>query len=187
MSKHHKIHLIRNNIFPFLFLVDQVISDRGRKSIKTPSFTKINESTVFDSRNETIPGQAISFNWSKSPGLFETCVSTSSETPVTPTISGIPTSTKEAPQLQEDIRTDPSVTVNTSIPEPAPSRIDSEGVTPPTFVAAEFVPSSAPEIFYGADGLPLPPGLIAIEEIVEDPPSSTPSQFGVGITLYPSS
>ena len=45
----------------------------------------------------------------------------------------------------------------------------------------------APEIFYGPDGLPLPPGLIAIEEIVEDLPSSTPSQFGVGITLYPSS
>lgn len=29
--------------------------------------------------------------------------------------------------------------------------------------------------------------MIAIEEIVEDPPSSTPSRFGVRITLYPSS
>lgn len=45
----------------------------------------------------------------------------------------------------------------------------------------------APEIFYEPNCLPLPPGLIAIEEIVEDPQSSTPSQFGVGITLYPSS
>ena len=77
--------------------------------------------------------------------------------------------------------------VNTCITEPVPSTADSEGVIPRTSVAANSIPSSAPEIFYGPDGLPLPPGLIAIEEIVEDPPSSTPSQFGVGITLYPSS
>ena len=73
------------------------------------------------------------------------------------------------------------------ITEPVPSTTDSEGVIPQTFVAAESIPSSAPEVFYGPDSLPLPPDLIAIEEIVEDPPSSTPSQFGVGITLYPSS
>ena len=123
---------------------------------------------------------------SKSPGLLETYVSTSSETLVTPTISGIPAFTEEVPQSQEDIRTDPSVTVNTSIPEPAPSRADSEGVSPPTSVVVESTPSSAPEIFYGPDGLPLPPRLIAIEEIVEDLPSSTPLHFGTGIHLYPS-
>lgn len=88
---------------------------------------------------------------------------------------------------QEDIRTNPSVTVNASIPESAPSTVDSEGVTPPATVATKSIPSLAPEIFYGPNGLPLPPRLIAIEEIVEDPPSSTPLHFGVGITLYPSS
>ena len=123
---------------------------------------------------------------SKSPGLFETCVSTPSETPVTPTISGIPASTKEVPQLQEDIRTDPSVIVNTSILEPAPYSIDSEGVTPPASVTAESITSLALEIFYEPNGLPLPLGLIAIEEIMEDLPSSTPSHFGIGIHLYPS-
>jgi len=61
------------------------------------------------------------------------------------------------------------------------------GVIPQTFVAAQSIPSSAPGIFYGPDVLPLPPQLINIEEIVEDPPSSTPSHFGAGITLYPSS
>jgi len=123
---------------------------------------------------------------SKSHGLFETCVSTSSKTPVTPTIFGIPASTEEVPQSQEDIRIDPNVTVNTSIPEPAPSRADLEGDTPPTSVAAKFIPSSAPKIVYGPDSLPLPPGLIAIEEITEDLPSSTPLHFGIGIHLYPS-
>ena len=123
---------------------------------------------------------------SKSLGLFETCVSTSSETPVTPTISGISASTEEFPQLQEEIRTDPSVMVNTSILEPAPSRVDSKGVTPPASVAAESIPSPTPEIFYEPDGLPLPPGLITIEEITEDLPSSTPSHFGTEIHLYPS-
>jgi len=48
---------------------------------------------------------------SKSPGLFETCVSTYLETLVTPTIYGIPASIEEVSQLQEDIRIDPSVTV----------------------------------------------------------------------------
>ncbi|CAA2991016.1 Hypothetical predicted protein, partial [Olea europaea subsp. europaea] len=68
----------------------------------------------------------------------------------------------------------------------APSTADSEGVIPQTSITTDSIPSSAPEIFYGPDGLPLPPGLITIEEIVEDPPFSTPSRFGVGITLYPS-
>lgn len=51
---------------------------------------------------ETKPFQAKQshLTGSKSPGLSETCVSTSSETPFTPTISGIPTSTEEVPQLQ---------------------------------------------------------------------------------------
>ena len=76
---------------------------------------------------------------SNSPDLFETCVSTSSETKVTPIISGTFAFIEEVPQSQEDIRT-----VNTSIPALTPSRDDSEGVTPPTSVAAEYLPSSAP-------------------------------------------
>ena len=116
--------------------------------------------------------------------MFVTCVSTSSETPVTPTISGIPASIEEVPQLQEDIRTDPSVTVNASILEPAPSRTDSEGVTPPAYITSESIHSSTPELFYKPDGLPLPLGFVAIEEIVEDLPSSTPLHFGTGIHLY---
>ena len=119
-------------------------------------------------------------NRSKSPGFFETCVSTSSETPVTPTIFGIPASIKEVPQLQEDIRIDPSVTVNTSIPKLAPSKYDPETkvhlpkhlevefqnlecVTPPVSITVEVIPSSALEIFYGPDGLPLPSRLVVIE------------------------
>ena len=124
---------------------------------------------------------------SKSLGLVGTSVQTPSETLVTPNISGIPASTEEVPQPQEDSRTDSSVRFNTSIPEPAPSIANLEGVVPQTSVDVESISFSAPEIFYGPDGLPLPPDLIAIEEIVEDPPSSTPSQFGVGVTLYPSS
>lgn len=76
---------------------------------------------------------------------------------------------------------------NTSIPELDPSTADSDGVIPQTSVVVESIPSLALEVFYGPDGLPLPPRLIAIEEIVEDPPSSTPSHFSAGITLYPSS
>jgi len=77
--------------------------------------------------------------------------------------------------------------VNTCVTEPVSFTTSSESVVPQTFVVMDSIPSSVPEIFYGPDDLPLPLGLIAIEEIVEDPPSSTPSQFGVGITLYPSS
>ena len=44
----------------------------------------------------------------------------------------------------------------------------------------------APEIFYGPDGLPLPPRLITIEEIMEDLPPSTPVHFGTGIHVHPS-
>jgi len=124
---------------------------------------------------------------SKSLGLVGTSVPTPSETSVTLNIYGIPAFVEEVSQPPEDSRIDPSVKVNTSIPEPAPSAADSEGVIPQTSVVTESIPSSAPKIFYEPDGLPLPPGLIAIEEIVEDPPSSTPSHFGVGITLYPSS
>lgn len=136
---------------------------------------------------------------SNSLGLFETCVLTSSETPVTPIISGTSTFIEEVPQLQEDVRIDPSVMLDTSIPETAPSRANletevhllehlevefqnSKGVTPPVSVTAEAIPSSAPEIFYGPDGLPLPPGLISIEEIVEDLPSSTPFHLELGST-----
>ena len=77
--------------------------------------------------------------------------------------------------------------VNTCVTKPVSSITDSDSVVPRTSVVVDIIPSSALEIFYGPDGLPLPPGLIVIEEIVEDLPSSTPSQFGVGITLYPSS
>ena len=63
---------------------------------------------------------------SNSSGLFETFVSTSSETTITPIISGTSASREEVLQLQEDIRTDPSVMVDTSIPEIAPSRVDPE-------------------------------------------------------------
>ena len=124
---------------------------------------------------------------SNSPRRVRTTVSTPLESPVTPKISGTPAFTEEVPRPQEDSRTDPSVRVNTYIPERTPSIADSEGVVLQTSVTVESIPSSAPEIFYRPDGLPLPPSLIAIEEIVEDPPSSTPSQFGVGVTLYPSS
>lgn len=146
-----------------------------------------------------------------------------SETLVTPIISGTFSFREEVLQLQEDITTDPSVTIDTSVPERTPSRVDiepisvqtkatfepvvvqeppfetevhlpehldvkfqySEGVSPPVSVTAEAIPSSAPEIFYRHDGRPLPPGLIAIEEIVEDPPSSTPLHFGTRIHFCP--
>lgn len=112
---------------------------------------------------------------SKSPGKGRTSAPTPSETPVTPTISSIPAFTKEVLQPPKDSRADPSVKVKTCITEPTPSTADSEGVIPQTFVAADFIPSSTPEIFYRPNSLPLPPGLIAIEEIVEDPPSNAPS------------
>jgi len=124
---------------------------------------------------------------SKSLGKVGTSVWTPSKTSVTPNIPGIPTFTEGVQQPPKDSRTDPSVRVNTFITEPAPFTTDSKGVIPRTSIAAESIPSSAPEIFYGPNGLSLPPGLIAIEEIVEDPQSSTPSQFGDGIALYPSS
>ena len=69
--------------------------------------------------------------------------------------------------------------------EPVPSVTGPESFVPQTSVAVVTTPSSAPEIFYGPDGLPLPPGLIAIEEIIEEPQVSTPIQFGVGVTLFP--
>ena len=76
--------------------------------------------------------------------------------------------------------------VDTCVTEPVISLTGPESVIPQTSVTVDFIPSSAPEIFYGPDGLPLPPGLIAIKEIVEDLPSSAPLQFGAGITLYQS-
>ena len=115
---------------------------------------------------------------SNSPDLFETCVSISLEVTVTPIISGTSSFTEEVAWLQEDIRTDPSVTVDTFIPETTPSRVEpetevhlpkhlevefynSEGATPLVSITTEAIPSSAPEIFYGPDGQPLPPGLVA--------------------------
>ena len=135
--------------------------------------------------------------------MVGTSTPTSSETPVTPNISGTSVFIEEVPQFQEDIRIDPSVMVNNSILETTLARADpetevhlpehpevefqnSKGVTPPVSVTTKSIPSSAPEIFYGHDGLPLHPGLIAIEGIVEDLPSSTPLHFGTGIHLYPS-
>ena len=94
---------------------------------------------------------------SKSPGKVRTSVPTPSETPITPNISGIPAFIEEVSQPPKDSRVDPSVKVNTCVTKPAPSIADSEGVIPQTSVAADSIPSSAPEIFYGPDGLPLPP------------------------------
>jgi len=140
---------------------------------------------------------------SNSPGLFETLVSTSSEITVTLIISVTSAFRGEVPQLQENIRIDLSVTIETFIPETTPSRVDpkaevhlpehmevefqnSKGITPLISITIEAIPSSAPEIFYRPDGLPLLARLIAIEEMVEDPSSSTPLHFGVVIHLHPS-
>ena len=106
---------------------------------------------------------------SKSPIKVRTSVPTTSEIPVSPNISGNPASTEEVQQPQRDSDTDPSLRANTCVTEPIPSATGSESLAPQTFVVVDSTPSSAPEIFYGPDGLPLPPGLIAIEEIVEDP------------------
>ena len=106
---------------------------------------------------------------------------------VTPNIYGIPASTEEVQQPQRDSDIDPTLRVNTCVTERVPSTTSSESLDLQTSVVVDSIPSSAPKIFYGPDGLPLPPGLIAIEEIVEDPQTSTPTHFGVGITLYPSS
>ena len=98
---------------------------------------------------------------SNSSVLFETFVSNPSKAIVTPIISGTSTFREEIPQLQEDIRTDPSVMVDTSIPKATPARADpetevhllehlevefqnSEGVTPLVSITAEEIPSSAP-------------------------------------------
>jgi len=81
--------------------------------------------------------------------------------------------------LQEDIGTNPSVTIDTSIPKTAPDRADletkvhllehlevefqnSEDVTPPVSITAESIPSLTPKVFYEPDYLPLPPRLISI-------------------------
>jgi len=137
--------------------------------------------------SKTLRAKRTRLTGSKSPGKVRTVVPTTSGIPVTPNISGIPASTQEVLQLLRDSITDPSSRVNTYVTEPVSSVTGSESVIPRTSVAVDIIPSSAPEIYYGPDGLLLPPGLIAIEEIVEDLPSSAPSQFGVGITLYPSS
>ena len=117
---------------------------------------------------------------SNSSGLFETFISTSSNTTVTPIIFRRSASREEVPQLQEDIKTNPSVMVDTSIPETNPSRVGLEtevhlpkhlevefqtleGVTPLVSVTVEAIPSSALEIFYRPNGLPLRPRLIAIQ------------------------
>ena len=151
---------------------------RSRRLTSQPSLSP--ESKLVRTKRTSLIG-------SKSPVKVRKNVPTTSETPVTPNISGIPAFTEEVQQPPKDSITDPSAKVNTRITEPAPSTTDSEGVIPQTSVTADSIPSSALEIFYGPDGLPLPPGLISIEDIVKDPPSSTPSRFGVGITLYPSS
>jgi hypothetical protein len=123
---------------------------------------------------------------SKSPFKVRTEVPTTSEILVTPNISGIPASIEEVQQQQKDSCTDPSLKTSTCITEPVPSETGPQSLVVQTTVAVEATPSSAPEIFYGPDGLPLPPGLIAIEEIVEDQQANTPIHFGVGTTLFPS-
>ncbi|CAA3004320.1 Hypothetical predicted protein [Olea europaea subsp. europaea] len=107
---------------------------------------------------------------SKSLGKVRTGVPMTSKIPVTQNISGIPAFTEEVQQPQRDSSTDPSLRISTCVIEPVSFVTGSESVVPQTSIAADSIPSSAPETFYEPDGLPLPPGLIAIEEIVEDPP-----------------
>ena len=111
---------------------------------------------------------------SKSPSVVRTSVPTTSEILVTPNVSGIPASTEEVLQSPRDSNTDPSLRVDTCVTEPVISLTGSESIIPQTSVAVDLITSLALEIFYGPDSLPLPPSLISIEEIVEDPPSSTP-------------
>ena len=123
---------------------------------------------------------------SKSPLKVRTEVPTTSEILVTPDISGTPASIEEVQRQQKDNCIDPSLKTSTCLTEPVPSETGPQSLVVQTTVAVEATPSSAPEIFYGPDGLPLPPGLIAIEEIVEDQQANTPIHFGVGTPLFPS-
>ena len=123
---------------------------------------------------------------SKSPIKVRTTVPTTSEILVTPDISGIPASIEEVQRQQKDNCIDPSLKTSTCLTEPVPSETGPQSLVTQTTVAVETNPSSAPEIFYGPDGLPLPPGLIAIEEMVEDQQANTPIHFGVGTPLFPS-
>ena len=150
---------------------------RSRRLTSQPSLSP--ESKTVRTKRTRITG-------SKSPIKVRTSVPTTSEISVTPNISRNPASIEEVQQPQRDSDTDPSLRTNTCVTEPVPSVTGSESLVLQTSVAVDSTSSSAPEIFYGPDGLPLPPGLIAIEEIVEDPQTSTPTHFGVGITLYPS-
>ena len=137
-------------------------------------------------KSKTVRTKRTRLTGSKSPIKVRTTVPTTSEIPVTPNISGNPASTEEVQQPQRESDIDSSLRANTCVTEPVPSVTSSKSLVPQTFVAVYSTPSSALEIFYRPDGLPLPAGLIAIEEIVEDPQASTPTQFGVGVTLFPS-
>lgn len=150
---------------------------RSRRLTSQPSLSP--ESKTVRAKRSRLTG-------SKSPIKVRTSVPTTSEVPVTPNISGNPASIEEVQQPQRDNNTDPNLRANTCVTESVPSVTGSESLALQTTVAVEKTPSSAPEIFYGPDGLPLPPGLIAIEEIVEDPQATTPTHFGVGVTLFPS-
>ena len=92
---------------------------------------------------------------SKSPGKVRTSVPMTSEIPVTPNISGNPASTEEVQQPQRDSDTDPSLRVNTCVTKPVPSTTGSESLALQTSVAVDSTPSSALEIFYRPDSLPL--------------------------------
>ena len=155
----------------------QLKPHRSRRLTSQPSLSP--ESKTVRTKRTRLTG-------SKSPLKVRTSVPTTSEVPVTPNISGNPASIEEVQQPQKDSNTDPSLGANTCITEPVPSVTGPESFVPQTTVAVETTTSSAPEIFYGPDGLPLPPSLIVIEEIVEDPQESTPTHFGVGVTLFPS-
>ena len=119
--------------------------------------------------SKTVRTKRTRLTGSKSPLKFRTSVLTTSEVPITPNISRNPASTEEVQQPQKDSDTDPSLRVNTCVTEPITSTTGSESLALHTSVAVDSTPSSALEIFYGPDGLPLPLGLIEIEEIVEDP------------------
>jgi hypothetical protein len=133
--------------------------------------------------NKVVRAKRSRWTRSKSPFKVRTEVPTTSEILVTPDISGIPASIEEVQRQQKDNCIDPSLKTSTCLTEPVPSETGPQSLVVQTTVAVEATPSSAPEIFYGPDGLPLPPGLIAIEEIVEDQQANTPIHFGVGTTV----
>ena len=101
---------------------------RSRRFTSQPSLSP--ESKLLRTKRTRLTG-------SKSHGKVRTSVPTTSETPVTPSISGIPAFTEEVQQPPKESSIDPSLRVNTCITEPVPCTTSSESVVPQTFVAAD--------------------------------------------------